>query len=219
MRGFERLSGVEAPHIAAGISHVESSPILSARSGDGIVFLDRERDEYSCCYDPEADIGLYSDLSGRVGIDDVDRPALESRWSDPCSSDAPRPSVAHLARFGIAIARAGIRFPRRSLEELGSVARRLGTGKARSAVTPQQAANLFRIFLSLTPFQPECLFRSFALLHFLDSYGLRADWVFGVQLFPFRAHCWVAAGDLLLNEFAHGIEDYEVIWTVRPDHA
>jgi hypothetical protein len=69
--------------------------------------------------------------------------------------------------------------------------------------------------MALMPFRPACLFNAFALLHFLDRYGLGADWVFGAQLFPFRAHCWLASDGMLLNELRHRIEDYDVVWTVE----
>lgn len=190
--------------------------MLEVRSGDGIVFLDLDKDEYSCCYEPEQPIRDYVALIAPASGNGLDRsrPALTSPWTDAEQWDFPRPSLRHIVRFAFALAKARIQLRDRSLADLALAAGRLGTQKPHSSITTQQASNLFRYLLSLTPFNPKCLFGSFALLHFLDRYGLSADWVFGAQLFPFRAHCWLASDGVLLNDLRHRIEDYEVIWTV-----
>ncbi|WP_434213483.1 lasso peptide biosynthesis B2 protein [[Pseudomonas] boreopolis] len=41
---------------------------------------------------------------------------------------------------------------------------------------------------------------SLSLLRFLSRRELPANIVFGVTLAPFAAHCWVQAGDIVLNE-------------------
>jgi len=50
------------------------------------------------------------------------------------------------------------------------------------------------------PIEPVCLLDSLSLLHFLSRRGLPANIVFGVAAEPFAAHCWVQAGDMVLNE-------------------
>jgi hypothetical protein len=45
-----------------------------------------------------------------------------------------------------------------------------------------------------------CLLDSLALLEFLASHGMHADWVFGVRTRPFAAHCWVQSGDAVCND-------------------
>jgi hypothetical protein len=189
--------------------------MLEVRSGEGLIFLDLARDEYSCCYDPERPTLDYVDLiapARSIGLDHA-HSVQTSCWTDPLQSDFPTSSLFNVFRFMSALAKAGIRLRGRSVADLASVAGRLGSGRRHDTVTAQQASNLFRYYLALTPFRPRCLFNSFALLHFLDCYGLRADWVFGAQLFPFRAHCWLASDGMLLNELRHRIEDYEVVWT------
>jgi len=52
----------------------------------------------------------------------------------------------------------------------------------------------------LVPIRPVCLLDSLALLDVLHGQGLQADLVFGVALHPFRAHCWVQSGELILND-------------------
>lgn len=70
-----------------------------------------------------------------------------------------------------------------------------------------------RLFWKLSPWLPvegECLPRSAMLIAFLRRRGLAADWVFGVRLWPFNAHCWVQAGDVCLND------DVERLWAYTP---
>lgn len=50
------------------------------------------------------------------------------------------------------------------------------------------------------PFEGECLQRSFQLRRFLGSQGAAVDWVFGVRTWPFAAHCWLQAGDLVVGD-------------------
>jgi len=192
--------------------------VLEVRSGEGLVFLDPQTDEYSCCYEAERLIGAYSDLVAPVRATGLDltHPVAESGWVDAQQSDLPRLNIGHVIRFLHALALARFRFQGRSVAKLAAIAQTLGARKPSAEFTRQQLANLFRYLLALTPFRPKCLLGSFALLHFLDRYGHAADWVFGVQLFPFRAHCWIAADGALLNELKHSIEDFQVIWVVAP---
>jgi hypothetical protein len=44
------------------------------------------------------------------------------------------------------------------------------------------------------------LFDSLALVHFLRGFGFHPQWVFGVKLDPFGAHCWVQQDGGLLND-------------------
>ena len=50
------------------------------------------------------------------------------------------------------------------------------------------------------PFEGACLARSALMIAYLNRLGLQADWVFGVRLRPFEAHCWVQLDDVALNE-------------------
>lgn len=50
------------------------------------------------------------------------------------------------------------------------------------------------------PIEPVCLLDSLSLLWFLSRRGLSANIVFGVIPEPFAAHCWIQAGDMVLNE-------------------
>jgi hypothetical protein len=50
------------------------------------------------------------------------------------------------------------------------------------------------------PIEPTCLLDSLSLLRFLSRRGIPAHVIFGVAPEPFAAHCWVQAGDMVLNE-------------------
>ena len=62
------------------------------------------------------------------------------------------------------------------------------------------------------PFQGDCLFRSFLTLSVLRRAGHRVAWVFGVQTWPFRAHCWLQLEDLVLNDIAERVSGYAPIF-------
>ncbi|MEW9625813.1 lasso peptide biosynthesis B2 protein [Rhodanobacter geophilus] len=58
----------------------------------------------------------------------------------------------------------------------------------------------FRLARACTPVETRCLLDSLAMVRFLARRKLHASIVFGVTSDPFSAHCWVQAGDLVLND-------------------
>lgn len=73
------------------------------------------------------------------------------------------------------------------------------------------AAKRFWTLLPYLPIEGECLVRSAMLAQFLRSLGLSADWVFGVRLCPFSAHCWVQVEDVCLNDDVERLLPYTPI--------
>lgn len=75
-----------------------------------------------------------------------------------------------------------------------------------AAIHPQeqkrllQHTDIFRRARLHVPIAPRCLLDSLALTRFLARRQHRGDIVFGVTREPFTAHCWVQAGDLVLND-------------------
>lgn len=58
-------------------------------------------------------------------------------------------------------------------------------------------------FDRLAPWLPRdglCLMRSLQQRLFLAARGHGAIWVFGVRTWPFEAHCWLQAGDVVLDD-------------------
>lgn len=58
----------------------------------------------------------------------------------------------------------------------------------------------FCTLLPWLPYQGQCLHRAFMLRRLLAGQGLHVDWVFGVRTWPFMAHCWLQADDVLLAD-------------------
>lgn len=61
------------------------------------------------------------------------------------------------------------------------------------------------------PVSGKCLLRSFLLLRGLRRAGHDAQWVFGVSTWPFMAHCWLQAGDTVLDDTFERVAGYTPI--------
>jgi Transglutaminase-like superfamily len=59
-----------------------------------------------------------------------------------------------------------------------------------------------------------CLLQSLAFANFLSFYGVFPDWIFGVQIRPFAAHCWLQQDHYLLNETPDGVKRFTPIFAV-----
>ena len=59
-----------------------------------------------------------------------------------------------------------------------------------------------------------CLLESIVLLELLSRYSLYPNWVFGVQVRPFAAHCWLQHDDLVLNDTLDHVTRYTPIMVV-----
>lgn len=71
------------------------------------------------------------------------------------------------------------------------------------ATDQTQVVRLTLIYQSLRPFYPRdylCLFDSLSLLELLAHWQLFPDWVFGVKVDPFAAHCWLQYGNVVLSD-------------------
>lgn len=68
----------------------------------------------------------------------------------------------------------------------------------------------FNCWIPYAPVSGKCLLQSFLLLRLLRRRGHDAAWVFGVTTWPFRAHCWLQVGDVVLND------TYERLWLYQP---
>lgn len=62
------------------------------------------------------------------------------------------------------------------------------------------------------PLDGLCLQQSAMLAAHLRRCSLRADWVFGVRLWPFAAHCWLQAGEVCLNDDLEALAPYTPIF-------
>jgi hypothetical protein len=114
-----------------------------------------------------------------------------------------RPTAARTAKIAIRTAIDGaLVFSRRGFGQLIAMAReeRRSGGEPRPSAAMIEAVNAFQDALVWVPRPGECLFRSFTLLRHLRREGFDARWVFGVRTWPFHAHCWLQAGDTVLED-------------------
>lgn len=183
----------------------------------GIVFLDLFRDEY-VCISSEADAidalpqHAIADLvdAGILACDCAGghRRAEPDRW---IWRDQPPVGVSiglrDVGRFIRALLVTGLRFRGHTVADLLASAALVKIASTAPEPAGVIAARFERMSL-LLPFRFQCLFRSYFLIHLLAQYGHGADWIFGVSLFPFRAHCWLAHGSLLVGEDASRLSDY-----------
>lgn len=59
-----------------------------------------------------------------------------------------------------------------------------------------------------------CLKDSLIMIEFLRQYDIYPDWVFGVRVHPFAAHCWVQYGSVVLNDSLHNVESFTPLMVV-----
>jgi len=188
-----------------------------ARVGDDLVVLDLNADAYACMPELGARLtrreGCALEGLTRVEAEELAATGLFSHTPSgeprrplpgtPCRTSRGRPAgrgtVREAAQFAGAVLHARRTFPGRPLKALVAPP----MPRPRSA-TPEDTlvrrAVLFDRWLPWAPGQGVCLYRAFTLRSFLGAAGLSADWVFGVRAWPFGAHCWLQAGDVLLDD-------------------
>ena len=186
------------------------------RLGDETIVLDLARDAYL-----SAPAALFDDAV-RACIDrSAALPAALAALSPSGNEGARRIwTLAHAGRSALATApaahadaddavhvfaasaRAALRLTALPLRSVVMHARarkpRLSAADAAPGRAAREAVRFHR-WRPLFPRPYRCLFDSLALLDFLAMRGLAADWVFGVRMSPFSAHCWLQAGDTLLD--------------------
>jgi hypothetical protein len=118
---------------------------------------------------------------------------------------ARRSSGAHAGSFFLSSARASRELRRQRFQLIVAAVRARKSRNAGRAGRPdfERARSLVSVFERLRWFFPRsylCLFDSLALIHFLARFDVYPDWVFGVNADPFEAHCWVQAGNVVLND-------------------
>lgn len=196
--------------------------------GDAMVLLDLAADSYLCLPSGTADLIRDTDGAPILGAGVVGRALAEAgllvdrpRPHVPLPPPLPTRTVIHERP-----ARAASLLDWRAALAATAEMRRLRPGAGVEAYLagaaddgiermPDRVAEAARTFWRIAPWLPiegECLVRSALLMRFLRRRGLRADWVFGVRLFPFMAHCWVQIGDQCLNDDVERLTAYSPIY-------
>ena len=96
--------------------------------------------------------------------------------------------------------------------------RKMGRAQMTPAVEASGIATLSQEFFRLRPLvyssRDKCLYDCLVLLEFLASFSLFPTLVIGVTTFPFRAHCWLQYGPLVLTDYVEHIRTYTPILVV-----
>lgn len=210
--------------------------VYAAACGPDLVLLDARRDRYFCL--PDAAQGLRGDLAagGLHGLDPDLGAELAAvglaRSGDTVGRDRlvftpPERDLALSAcasvrggeglDFAAALGALAGTYWRQPFQRvlLHAAHRRL----ALVAASPDNPVLLrralaFRALLPWSPIQGACLMQAALLLTHLARAGITADWMFGVRVWPFSAHCWVQAGDLVLNDTVERVAPYAPILKV-----
>lgn len=193
--------------------------------GEDLALLDLARDAYLCLPDGAAALGPGAGAAIRPGAvaDALQAGGLlgpELLAPRPAPPPLPTRTLIHQPMSRVVLSRglaAAVSVPadiRRARRGEGLVAW-LALAEARrplsrDAEAVAAAARQFWTVGAWLPVEGECLVRSAMLVAFLRRMGLSADWVFGVRLWPFAAHCWVQLDDVCLND------DVERLWPYTP---
>ncbi len=179
--------------------------------------------------DNEADVTLRAMLQQGVLTTRVTErnPAVPTSHPLPTTSLAPVAghasrggyTLSQFCNFAIAATLASASLRWRRLENVVDIVarRRARRSGAQDIGNLDSLRELVRVFDALRPIFPRpylCLYDSLALLAFLASYDRFPRWVFGVRMDPFNAHCWVQAGEVVLNETVDEVRSYTPIMVV-----
>lgn len=198
--------------------------------GDDVVVLDVAKDAYACLIGAAAFIqlgreGQIESGPARLALNEAGflKPEPGTAWREcPPTPSIPgstslqcRPTVQERTRFARTALTMFRRYERTGFSDLivqTKIASPISaTGSTDRAI---RYAALFALWLPWVPAQGACLYRAFMLRQFLNSAGLRADWVFGVATWPFSAHCWLQIGDVLLDDDIDRVRGYTPIMVV-----
>ena len=147
-----------------------------------------------------------------VEVQTPENPLTES------ASEAGNVRLGHLSVFFRACIRASCKLRFYSMQQ---TVRSIESRKLQQTVSPTSSDNslqeLVTVFRHLRPYYPRkylCLYDSLALVEFLSHYGLYPQWVFGVAVDPFNAHCWVQDTNCVLNDSLEFVRRYTPIMVV-----
>lgn len=216
-----------------------SPPILSFGIVDGhAVFLDERSDSYFMLEDEDETLFLSSLAAGHplpsdqrlqdaFAIDGAPARILHAICPDPKRSVAEEAN-SHGAAFAEIVRIARLVHSTRAWLAKRPIEKVLADILTRHGHCEQDDGSLemligdARRFMSarrLVPIKANCLLDSLALLRWLGPAGRSAMLVFGAKLDPFAAHCWVQAGDVLLNDALETVARFRAVRVVQCSRA
>jgi len=127
-------------------------------------------------------------------------------------------TMNHLFRFVVSCASAAFQLRFRSIDDtVTAVKRRKEKFGEFNCASCDRARELTTVFLRIRAFFPRnylCLYDSLALIEFLARYQIFPNWVFGITLEPWLAHCWVQGGMFIFNEDVETAAGYTPVMVV-----
>ena len=213
------------------LNHGISFCITSGRA----IFLDVPHDRYFCLAKPAERAFLNILDNVQVDVPDIELEALMGRdilrrvpndhspvpcpsLPEPCSSlldrEAPVFSPWQVAMALVELARTSSLLRRRGFAAALAAVAKVKATSTRSADPDRAATTVAASFAHaslVASAQDKCLARSMAVGRRLFRIGGQADLVLGVRLQPFRAHCWVQAGDVVVNDRPDVVRDFTPI--------
>lgn len=164
--------------------------------------------------------GVLSTVAPPPGSAETRRPLLP-----PGSAITPQPpfrehvGAHHAARYIASVVSAKSALRMRTLYGIVRRERRktISRSSAGGNFDPAGVAPLCSVYSRLRVIATgprQCLFDSLALKLFLAQYGLFPEWIFGVRLNPFAAHCWLQHGDTLVNDSLDSVRRFTPIMAV-----
>lgn len=207
------------------------SGVHACAVGEDLVFLDVPGDRYHCLPAGHGvslapgiaaldvpDAALADELT-TAGLVAPGLPPRAARPIVPPRRDLPEvPCAALRAADAWAIAEASFDLLRayagRPLADLLATAAEAPRPRRAPRGSLEACALGFRRWAPFAPTSAKCLLRAFMLLRVLRRAGHDAAWVFGVTTRPFSAHCWVQAGDQVLDDHWERLLRYQPILAV-----
>lgn len=200
-----------------------------AKVDEDVVFLDVGRDAYFCLAGVSGQIELAETRGLALGDPDLAQDLQQAGLivSDPQACTTPRrcaqtptesalrwtypgPRAADVTVATAAMVDVLANYRGRSLKQILAAVRPSTASGAPTAA----ALNLVDRFHAWIPFAPvsgKCLLRSFILRRLLERQGMSAAWVFGVATWPFSAHCWLQAGEVVLDDTVERVSRFTPI--------
>lgn len=130
----------------------------------------------------------------------------------------PTIKLSHVYNFAVACTTAAARLRWSRIQNtVSAVAMRKARHASRQRVDLEEARRLAAIFHRLRGLFPAnylCLFDSLALVEFLARYDVFPEWVFGVKLEPWAAHCWIQHQQFTFNESVEQAAAYTPIMVI-----
>lgn len=205
----------------------------AACPGGDLVLLDLARGGYGCLPGCGA---LISVTAGEDGLAIADPELLDvllamgaieagpgrpRTAAGPCERDLsglplPAPRPAEIVVLAGALSQMNAQYRRAPFGAVIAGASRRALGSSGDVARVEDLTLAFRRMLPWVPWQGVCLYRSWLLLAFLRRHGVSASWVFGVQTYPFEAHCWLQAGDLVLDDHVEHVRGFAPILALAP---